>query len=508
MRLLGSWRRNVVILFVTSFNIIKVYFLLDYVSSITMYQAQSDYVHDEFLMDYIDNEYDDDGEEENLVHQEHIGDVQQVLHGEKSVDEDIQQSSENNNASVYLSKLQWWRGQDSNKTRMAVHPHKGARFNNMDGMIVDPSPRRLEVFFNGDKIFESNRTVNSMELCPKDNEYGIEGEGGYKVLQKVRGGILESMQRYVHDDNNDYTSKSSNSTMKRNRRSRILCLVYTVHLPNDNHSNLRSQSHTWGRRCDGFIGASNYTDHSVGAIDLLHMGNEEYGNMWQKVRSMWAYAYNHYIDEFDFFYICGDDTYVAVENLRAYLDGPEVEKLENGYLDAISERHKEELRDWKNDAGERPLIFGSMYLYQYSPRFAGGSGYLINRAALNVYGSKISSVFPDSIDSREDLFLGGFFANEGIFLSDTRHQSNGGWRFSSIDAEGIFNFQGYGPQFERVYRRRYGFQFPKGMNILSNDAISFHLKEDKQNRLKKEGRVVSDLSYRYEVVLYDMCSNK
>ena len=71
---------------------------------------------------------------------------------------------------------------------------------------------------------------------------------------------------------------------------------------------------TWGPQCDGLFAASNVTDPSIGAVNLLHMGNETYGNMWQKIRSMLAYIYDHYL--IDYFYICGDDTYVIPDNLR------------------------------------------------------------------------------------------------------------------------------------------------------------------------------------------------
>ena len=45
---------------------------------------------------------------------------------------------------------------------------------------------------------------------------------------------------------------------------------------------------TWGKDRDGFFAASNATGLSIGAINLTHKGPEAYGNMWQKVRSMWA----------------------------------------------------------------------------------------------------------------------------------------------------------------------------------------------------------------------------
>ena len=35
-----------------------------------------------------------------------------------------------------------------------------------------------------------------------------------------------------------------------------------------------------------------------------------------QVRSIWLYVYTHYFDDYDYFYIGGDDLYVIVENLR------------------------------------------------------------------------------------------------------------------------------------------------------------------------------------------------
>jgi hypothetical protein len=54
-------------------------------------------------------------------------------------------------------------------------------------------------------------------------------------------------------------------------------------------------------------------------LNLLHEGPEMYDNMWQKTRSMLSYMYDHYLNDFDFFFLCGDDTHVIVENLKHYL---------------------------------------------------------------------------------------------------------------------------------------------------------------------------------------------
>lgn len=41
--------------------------------------------------------------------------------------------------------------------------------------------------------------------------------------------------------------------------------------------------------------------------------------MWQKVRSIWKYVGAHYLNDFDWFFICGDDIFVLPNNLRTYL---------------------------------------------------------------------------------------------------------------------------------------------------------------------------------------------
>jgi len=93
--------------------------------------------------------------------------------------------------------------------------------------------------------------------------------------------------------------------------------VYTSQVSHS--SKLNAIVNTWARECDGFFAASNFTEPCLGATNLMHNGAETYGNMWQKVRSIWAYVHAHFIDDYDFFHICGDDTYVVVENLRRYL---------------------------------------------------------------------------------------------------------------------------------------------------------------------------------------------
>ena len=57
---------------------------------------------------------------------------------------------------------------------------------------------------------------------------------------------------------------------------------------------------TYAPRCDGFLAASNQTNLTLGAANVLHAGPEMYGNFWQKVRSIYRNGFDcFHIDEFD-----------------------------------------------------------------------------------------------------------------------------------------------------------------------------------------------------------------
>jgi hypothetical protein len=105
---------------------------------------------------------------------------------------------------------------------------------------------------------------------------------------------------------------------------KILCGIYTMAKNHD--TNVKATRETWGKRCDGFVAYSTLTDDSISAIEILHEGDEDYQNMWQKSRSIWKYIHAHYIDTFDYFLLGGDDMFYIMENLRDYLASDEIVK--------------------------------------------------------------------------------------------------------------------------------------------------------------------------------------
>lgn len=172
---------------------------------------------------------------------------------------------------------------------------------------------------------------------------------------------------------------------------------------------------------------------------------------------MWAYAMN-YISDYDFFHIMGDDGYLYVDNFRAYLDSDEVIRLENGYLDAIS-NHEDFVHKAKNwtDIRPRPLILGTPVYrrkrvngtVEKSTFPAGGSGYTLNRAALQLLQRNLlDDLFSNLFDSREDVLLGSMLSSVGVYVSVTFDDHHGGRYIESA---------------ENSYRRTEGSPSPTGM---------------------------------------------
>jgi glycoprotein-N-acetylgalactosamine 3-beta-galactosyltransferase len=97
----------------------------------------------------------------------------------------------------------------------------------------------------------------------------------------------------------------------------IFCGVYTMER---NHpTNVRAMRETWAPHCDGFVANSTRSDPRIPALGIEHEGREEYDNMWQKSRSIWQFIGKHYLLDFDYFILGGEDLLVIPGNLRRYL---------------------------------------------------------------------------------------------------------------------------------------------------------------------------------------------
>jgi glycoprotein-N-acetylgalactosamine 3-beta-galactosyltransferase len=388
----------------------------------------------------------------------------------------------------FLSKINQMRN-------TSEHPHAGALFSDgiTPGYIHNPNTSFL--------LPCSTALKWNKSLCPSKKSITSDWNG----LKKVRAGVKKSQGRQAS-------------------KIKLFCAVYTYSARHTTH--LAYISKTWARQCDGFLASSNLTDASIGAVNMLHQGEAVYNNMWQKVRSTLAYIYDHYLEDYDYFHICGDDTYVVVENLKSYLDSPQVMALLKGSLDIIAQKNSRQnnnstwdnfhdsnatiaelFSQWKNlnQKMPRPLLLGypmdravggKRYYHVYP---AGAPGYTINKSALKflvelIYYTNDYNLM-QATDPREDVFIGGLLHKYGINCADTRDEKNA-WRYhigSISDAEdGTAYRAGRVGAFSRKFEQTVGTK----LDSISEESVAFHL---------KSALSVKDEMERYHLILNGMC---
>jgi glycoprotein-N-acetylgalactosamine 3-beta-galactosyltransferase len=207
--------------------------------------------------------------------------------------------------------------------------------------------------------------------------------------------------------------------------------------------------------------ASTKTDASLGTVDIPHEGPEAYNNMWQKVRSIWTYVYNHYYDMYDWFHIGGDDLFLIVENLRDYLESEEIRTAANGgiYLpddDRLQEQQTPLYLGYKiSMRGKRSDVFNS-----------GGSGYTLNKAALKALVVEgFPNFYKHDRTSEEDVRVGRILRKLGIHPYKTKDE-NGGERYIPLMPASAYKLP--------TWVVRQSFNIKHGPEWISPKTISFH----------------------------------
>lgn len=209
---------------------------------------------------------------------------------------------------------------------------------------------------------------------------------------------------------------------------KIFCGVFSI---STRHHKAKGQAVTWGKRCDGFVIFSNASDPSINAIEFPVEGGERYGNMWRKSRDIWSAVAESFLsdqsnvkDSFDWFLLGGDDFYLAVHNLRAYLSSEEI-------ISASGD-------------SSTPLYLGRPVLTMQKNIIynAGGCGYLLNRMALRLLISAFKTGICSSYNedsSVEDVLIAACLSQYNIFPQDTRD-------YSGSDLIGLDRFHFRSPQ--------------------------------------------------------------
>jgi len=291
-------------------------------------------------------------------------------------------------------------------------------------------------------------------------------DANYQMLtQKVK------VDLDAHDKKNDQ------------KRLKIFCIVYTI---DKSHHRIPPIRQTWGQKCDGFMVASNKTDASLNTVDIPHQGDEEYNNIWQKVRSIWSYVYDNYYNDYDFFHIGGDDYYLLVENLRLYLETDEIRAAAQGGSSTKS-----------LDDKQTPLFLGRRFAEQGNKNRifnSGGSGYTLNKAALKtlVYIA-FPQCFPNLKTFAEDVMVASCFRKHGVLPFETR-DDEGGERYMPFQPGHHLNYQPAEDNPESDWYVKYTIdRLRLGFDHCSSAAVAFHY-------------IQSNLMKRIHAILYGYCN--
>jgi glycoprotein-N-acetylgalactosamine 3-beta-galactosyltransferase len=306
------------------------------------------------------------------------------------------------------------------------HPHAGAIDEEGNfGYVHDPT-----VIANS-KIPFSIPPEELKEVCAPPGA-GPEGIGGY-ITEKVRVSNVQP-------------------------RLKIFCSVFT------SPANERMRwaiAETWGGHCDGYLAATMLTDAETGTVHIPHLGEESYDNIWQKVRSIWAYVHDNFSDSYDFFHINGDDTFVIVENMRSFLQSKKVEE----------------------DAGgpgyPLPLYIGFPVGNKNKYFNGGGSGYTLNKAALKLLvqeGFPVCDPFETS--SAEDILVADCFRRFNVTGYDTRDAA-GELRYNN-EPNFIYNLNFSDTSFMNSHVAEYlagmtqDWPLKSKLEGASNETVTFH----------------------------------
>lgn len=281
------------------------------------------------------------------------------------------------------------------------------------------------------------------ELCEPMNSFGDKhGDINKDLLDAVpiRGmALTPSTQKVKEEDVSTWTPK-------------IMCMIYTM--ASAHPTKIRAIRETWAGGCDGFLAFSTESDPRIPAISIPHQGPEEYDNMWQKVRSIFAFVGKHYLEDFDFFFQGGDDLYVLPGNLRHYIK----HAVADPEQDFFAGRRFRQTKD---------LYFNS-----------GGAGYVISRGTLRKYvtqGINHTRCSPNRETSQEDVeiaqCLGKVF---DIGLIDTRDEQ-GRERFHPFAPGTHYTWKPPKPP-ERDWYQDYNLEWPVqlGKDCCAPDSVSFH----------------------------------
>ncbi|KAM3621499.1 uncharacterized protein V6R79_011988 [Siganus canaliculatus] len=252
----------------------------------------------------------------------------------------------------------------------------GTRFSFFAGFVVGTFT--LYVFLR--QVWFESAGVSSLD---KLRDYQLQLEEDEKIWKKERSALFN--QWHPH-----HTGEDSSLADELYKKVRILCWVMTG--PNNLEKKARHVKSTWSRHCNIVVFMSSVDDPDFPTVGL---GTKEGRDQlyWKTIRAF-HYAYEHHINEADWFLKADDDTYVIVDNLRWVL---------------------------ANYTPSEPIYFGRRFKpYTKQGYMSGGAGYVLSKEALRRFVEGFKSKVCTHTTSVEDLAMGQCMEKVGVLAGDSR----------------------------------------------------------------------------------------
>ncbi|XP_030377723.1 glycoprotein-N-acetylgalactosamine 3-beta-galactosyltransferase 1-like [Scaptodrosophila lebanonensis] len=177
--------------------------------------------------------------------------------------------------------------------------------------------------------------------------------------------------------------------------TRVLCMVLTN--PQMHKNRALHVKRTWGTRCNKLLFMSTKVEKDLPIVALNV--TEGYSQRWGKTRESFQYVYKNYFNEYDWFLKVDDDTFVVMENLRAFL---------YAYTPTV------------------PVYFGSKFRSKNKIAYmSSGAGYVLSKMALKLFATRAygnGRLCRNQSYGNPDVELGRCLKNVGVVAGDSRDE--------------------------------------------------------------------------------------
>lgn len=244
----------------------------------------------------------------------------------------------------------------------------------------------------------------------------------------------------------------------------LLCIVITA---DQRSQEAEAVAHTWGQRCDGIVFFSDI-GAPAGEVPKVDAGEETAEVSWSLKLSIWlSIAATPKLAAFDYYLWAQDSTYVAVDNLKAFLRSS-----------AVAEPH----------ARSEPLFIGRRFRREGSTDaeavFLSNSGYLLNQAALRELVAKArgsGAACRLELEAPGDLQLAACMRGSGepskgggVVVPIETRTTNGAERFIPLSPGVSLSYDPVsGGESSPPWYRRYSIELRLGQDCCAAKAITF-----------------------------------